>query len=339
MPHAINAYRTSDGEPTFWALSWQAAVGREFFRDASLFNRIRQRLIEAHQRSGRVLIDYLLTPTEVHVVAQIAAGDSPGGIARAFGNVVSRWVREVQPVRSPVLAGPYRAQCIASADELRHEVRMLAWRAVYLGHCATPTHYAQGALRIALGRATARGFNARPLLLHFGGPIPQARAALARWVRRRPTEQEWRAWELTRGLQLATGGVGPRESMARTVEGPAAALIAAGGTYGVDGALTLLEIWVAARIGIRGFTSLRDVAGADGARARGLVACLAVAHRLCSAASVARHFDRAKATICEQMKACRSRVADRPILATPVPRILEESLSLRRSSAPAGNMP
>ena len=311
-----------------------AALGREFFSDASLFARIRQRLIGAYHRSGRVLIDYLLTPTEIHVVAQVESGDSAGGIARAFGNVVSRWVREVHPVRSPVLAGPYRAQRIASVDDLRREVRMLAWRAVYLGHCATPTHYARGALRIALGRATAKGFNARPLLLHFGGPIPEARAALARWIRHRPTELEWRAWELTRGLQLATGSIGPRASMARVVEGPAAALIAAGGTYDIDGALALLEIWVATKIRAVGSLNLHDAPGAGGARGRALVACLAVTHRLCSAASVARYFGRAKSTLSEQMAACRARLADRSILHTPVSRILEESVAVKSTLRP-----
>lgn len=334
MSHAHAADHLSDGESTVWALSWQAAVGREFFDDEALFARIRQRLIGAHQRSGRVLIAYLLTPTEIHVVAQVAAGDSASGIARAFGNVVSRWVREVHTVRSPVLAGPYRAQRLASVDELRHEVRMLAWRAVCLGHCATPTHYARGALRIALGRATAKGFNARPLLLYFGGPIPEARAALARWIRHRPTDLEWRAWELVRGLQLATGSIGPQASMARVVEGPAAALIAAGGTYGIDGALALLEIWVTTKIRAGRSLNLHDAPGTDGARGRALVACLAVTHRVCSAASVARHFGRAKSTLSEQMTACRARPADRSILHTPVSRIVQESVAVKSALRP-----
>ena len=65
------------------------------------------------------------------------------------------------------------------------------------------------------------------------------------------------------------------------------------------------------------------------AKVGALVAGLAVNHRLCSAASVARHFHRAKATLSEQMTACRSRPADQLILATPLRRILDESASLR----------
>lgn len=318
------------GVPATWALSWQAAVGREFFHDPSLYSRIRSRLIGAHQRAGRELVDYLLMPTEIHVVARISEGDSAGGIARAVGNVVSRWVREGQPVRSPVLAGPYRAQLLGSADEVRHEIRMLAWRPVFLGLCATPTHYANGALRIALGRATGKGFNARPLLLHFGGPVPEARASLTRWIRRRPTEQDWRAWELTRGLALATGTVGPHPTMAKAVNGAAASLIAAGGTYGIDGALELLKIWITTKIHPAGTQDVHAAPGQLGARGRALVACLAVAHRLCSAASVARYFGRAKATLSEQMTACRARASDRAILSTPLHRIVEESIALTR---------
>jgi hypothetical protein len=65
------------------------------------------------------------------------------------------------------------------------------------------------------------------------------------------------------------------------------------------------------------------------ARGRALVACLAVDHRLCSAASVARYFRKAKATLSEQMAACRARSTDRQILETPVRRILEESATLQ----------
>ena len=70
------------------------------------------------------------------------------------------------------------------------------------------------------------------------------------------------------------------------------------------------------------------------ARGRALVACLAVAHHLCSAASVARYFRKAKATLSEQMAACRARSADRQILETPVRRILEESVALKVNAAP-----
>ena len=48
---------------------------------------------------------------------------------------------------------------------------------------------------------------------------------------------------------------------------------------------------------------------------RALVACLALDHVLCSAASVARHFGKAKATLSEQMTEPRRRPADQAILA------------------------
>lgn len=325
-----------DVEATTWSLCWQAAVGREFFVHPSLVTRIRGRLIGAHQRSGRVLVDFVLLPTEIHAVAQIRPGDSVGGVARAFGNVLSRWVREAQPVRSPVLAGPYRAQPIPSVEGLCNEVRMLAWRPVFQGLCSTPTHYPNGALRVALGLTPAKGFDARPVLSHFGESVPAARAGLRRWIARRPSEEEWRAWELTQGLELATGSVGPQPTMAKAVDGAAAMLIAAGGSYGIEGALELLETWVSAKIRLGSALNLHSAPGAVGARGRALVACLAVAHRLCSAASVARHFRRAKSTLSEQMTACRARASEHHILETPIRRILEESVALRTAAGIQG---
>jgi len=334
----MRAFISLDREPgpVAWSLCWQAAVGRDFFTYARsrvpLAERIRGRLIGAHAHEGRVLIDFVLLPKEIHAVTQISAGETVSGVARAFGNVLSRWVREEQPVRSPVLAGPYRAQPIRSIDALRDELRMLAWRPVMLGLCSTPVYYPNGGLRTAAGYSPGKGFNARPYMDLFGEGVPEGRAALRRWVRHRPSEQEWRAWELTRGLELATGSVGPRPSMARAVEGPAAALIAAGGTYGVDGALALLSIWCAAKIHLASPLLLHDASTAAAARARALVGCLAVEHRLCSAASVARYFHRAKATLSEQMTACRTRPSDQPILGSPLRRILDESAALQKDS-------
>jgi len=330
-------HETPGGAPTMWHLCWQAAVGREFFADPSLYARIRARLIGAHRHKGRVLVDYALLPTEIHVVAEIAPGDSAGSVARAIGNVVARWVRATLPVRSPVLAGPYRAHRIGSAAEQREQARMLAWRAVFLGLCATPAHYPHAAYRIALGLTPGAGFDARPLLRVFGVSVPEARAALRAWVARRPSEQERQVWELTRGLVLATGSSGAqRPASAKEVRhAAAAALVAAGGNGtdgGIDGALGLLAIWVAAKLGLRA-AELHTTSSAAGARGRGLVGCLAAEHGLCSAAAVARYFRRAKATLSEQMAARRANPADQQILATPVDRIIEEALALRRARA------
>lgn len=325
---AVATENNPGGTSEMWALCWQAAVGREFLLQPSLVARIRSRLIGAHQRSGRELVDFVLLPTEIHVAVHIGAEDSSGGVARAFGNVLSRWVREAHPVRSPVLAGPYQALQILTVEELRAETRMLAWRPVFLGLCLTPSHYPHGALRVALGLTPAKGFDSRPLLRNFGDTVPQARAALRRWIARRPSEQEWHAWELTRRLKLATGSVGPQPTMAKAVGSAAAALIAAGSTHDVDGALRLLEVWAVAKIQPSNGLNLHEGRSAVAARGRALVACLAVAHRLCSAASVARHFNRAKATLSEQMTACQARSTDRAILATPLQRIVGESQAL-----------
>jgi hypothetical protein len=284
-PHRM--HDTPVVEPSMWHLCWQAAVGREFDVEPSLFERIRGRLLDAHRLKGRVLVDYVLLPTEIHVVAEIAPGDTVGSVARAVGNVVARWVRAAQPVRSPVLAGPYRARRIGSADEQRIEARMLAWRAVFHGLCKAPAHYPHGALRIALGMSPANGFDARPLLSVFGMSVPQAREALRAWVAQRPSERERQAWELTRGLVLAAGGSHRPASAREMRHASAAALVAAGGN-GIDGALAILETWVAVKVELHSAEQLHTASDGAGARGRGLVGCLAQAHGLCSAAAVAR---------------------------------------------------
>ncbi|WP_124451370.1 hypothetical protein [Paucibacter sp. KBW04] len=312
-----------------WSLCWQAAVGRDFFVHPLLVARIRGRLIAAHQRSGRTLISFVLMPKEIHVISAIQADDSVGSIARSFGTVVSRWVHEAQPIHSPVLAGPYHAQLIESVDSLRNEVRMLAWRPVHLQLCSTPTHFSSGALRSALGLTPAKGYDSKPLLRQFGELVPAARAGLRTCIARRPTEQDWRTWELMRGLELIIGTKASPQGASKAVEGATASLVSAGGGFGVEGALELLETWVLARIHPSGSLELKVGSSELAARGRALVACLATAHQLCSAAAVARHYQRAKATLSEQMTACKSRPADQQILVTPLARILEESTLLR----------
>lgn len=145
-------------------------------------------------------------------------------------------------------------------------------------------------------------------------------------------EREAREFELACGLALAVGTVGPHAVMARELRNAGAArLVAAAGAAGIDGALQLLQAWVLARLGARRDLDLRLARSATAARGRALVACLATEHGLCSAASVARYFGRAKATLSEQMSARRLHPPDRQILAMPVQRIVEEALELRPS--------
>ena len=92
--------------------------------------------------------------------------------------------------------------------------------------------------------------------------------------------------------------------------------------------LKLLEAWVLTKLGLHGQVDLHAARDGIGARGRALVACLAMDHGLCSAASVARHFHRAKATLSEQMSACRARPADQQLLRTPVLRLIEEAVAL-----------
>jgi hypothetical protein len=318
-----------------WHLVWQAAVGRDFFVDPALYAKVRERLILAHGIHGRVLVDFLLLPNEIHVISGLPPGQGAGDVARAIGNVVSRWVRQSQPVRSPVLAGPHLASEIVSLDLLMNEVRMLAWRPVHLELCRTPSHYARGALRVTLGLTPRQGFDARWVLQLFGDTVPEARAALRKWLARRPTPQAWQEWELLRGLSFAPGSAGAEAPSARTVRDPGGAALVAAGQQGIDGAIGLLEHWVAVRLGLPLGTELR--AGSDGlaAVARACVASLAVKHRLCSASALARRYGRAKATLSEQMKACRSRPGHAALLATPAKRIVEDVLAMKARASRA----
>jgi len=105
----------------------------------------------------------------------------------------------------------------------------------------------------------------------------------------------------------------------------------------VGGALNLLESWVKARLGIAAQINLKSAVDPAATRGRALVACLAMDHGLCSAATVARHFGRARSTLSEQMTACRTHVADRQILGIAANRIVEEATGLlaavRRTTA------
>lgn len=329
MGHPTQHVDDPEEQQRIWHVCWQAAAGRDFCRDPVLRDRIRQRLLESHRQAGRVLVSFALLPTEIHIVTQLRPDDSAGSVARAIGAIVSRWARDAQPLRSPVLAGRHRAYRVDSISALLEDVRLLAWRPVWLGLSRSPSHCPYGAARIALGLSPARGFDSRPLLQHFGVTVPQARAAMRDWMGARPTEVQCRVWELMHGLSLATGSVGPQQAMARQVEGAAAAaLVAAGGTAGIDGALQLMEAWVAVRLGIARSASDQRAGETLTGRGRAMVAMLASEHSLCSAASVARYFKRAKATLSEQMSNCRADPVARQIVALPVERIIDEAKCL-----------
>ena len=318
-------------EATTWSLSWQAIVGRNFLASESLIERIRARLIRAHRAPGRLLLYFVLLPSEIHAISRIEGGDSVVSITRSFSHVLSRWVREAQAIRGPVFAGPCHIEQIKSEAALRSEIRKLAWRPVRTTSCKIATHYPHAALRVALGAKAGDGFNAGPLRAVFGESKAEARAAIRRCIRTAPTDEEWRVWELMRGLELPVEHIGskPIKVVTKPVDIVAASLIVAGGSFRIDDALRMLEEWVIAKIHPGSIIDLHKRSSMLTARGRALVACLAVNHKLCSAATVARHFGRAKGTLSEQMKACRSRPADRLIVATPLSRILEESAALR----------
>ncbi len=312
----------------FWHVWWLTARGCVFFEDRETCDRIRVLLLDAHAGRGRVLVDFVVLPTEIHVLSQTAPGEDGSAIARSIGHVVARWARAVSRTQGSALAGPYRARRIDSTEALRAEVRMLAWRPVLLGACVTPSYYPHGGFRVAIGLSPADGFPCEPLLRLFGPLRLEARVALRCWVASRPPPRECQQWELDHGLTLATGTVGPMQHMAREVRGAAAGFVAAGGQGTVDGALQLLSVWAAVKVGIGASDDLRNSSHAASARARALVALLAMRHKLCSAACVARYFGRAKSTLSEKCAAMRRSPGTRAVLETPPRQIVEEALGL-----------
>ncbi|MFG6432124.1 transposase [Roseateles sp. LYH14W] len=327
---------SAEDGPRTWHICWQAAKGRNLLVDPSMVDRIRDRLFAAHEPRERALLLYLLMPTEIHVLCRLPASAGPGTIARAVANLVSRWVRDIDRTRGPVFAGRYHAHEVPAADMLRREVRMLAWRPVAVGLCARPTYYTRSSLRMSLGLERTKDFDAKALASTFGETVHEARMAMRSVIRGRPPAVELREWELSHGLALAIGSANAASPLVREVDGVAAAFVAAGGSEGIDGAIKLLERWVALKLGLRDGQCLAKLGGSQGARARALVAGLAVQSELCSAAFVARHFKRAKATLCEQMAASRRRLEDQRLLAVPKRDVLSEAVKLRAQNRSDG---
>lgn len=317
-----------DGQRT-WHICWQAAKGRNLLVDPSMVTRIRDRLFAAHEPRGRDLLHYLLMPSEIHILCRLPVGAGPGTIARVVANLVSRWVRDIDRTRGPVFAGRYHAHEVSTVEMLRREVRMLAWRPVAAGICSRPSYYTRSSLRASLGLERMKEFDTKALASVFDSSVFGARMALRAAIRGRPPAVELREWELTHGLALAIGSAHAALPLVREVDGIAAAFVAAGGAEGIDGAIRLLERWVALKVGLREGQCLAKVAGSTGARARALVASLAVQSDICPAAFVARYFHRAKATLSEQMAALRQRPEDLQLLATPMLEVLDEAVRIR----------
>jgi hypothetical protein len=329
MENSVPTMATS----VIWHIVWQLVQGSDL-TSPELAGRIRARLLSVHRRPGRELLHYLLTPTEMHLLSRLPASESPGEVAPAIGNLVAHWVRAARHTPGVVLAGRFRAYAIEPDTAARDEFRMLAWRPVVLGLCKAPTHHGTSSLRTTLGLRRLDGFDVMPPLRLFGPNVPQGRAALAACIARRSDAVDTRRWELSRGMLRASGAAGPVSSVTRPVQGLAADLVAASQPPGIDGALLLLERWVLAKTGPHEGADLLPHSLA-GARVHALVALLAVRLELCSAASVARHFRRAKATLSERMAASRREPKDQAILGLPLKRIVDEAIDLQASASAA----
>lgn len=314
-----------------WSLGWKAAPGRDFLAHERMAEKIKDRLIEAHRQPGRQLLFYVVMPAEIHVVARIVGRESVVSIVRSCGHILSRWVREVHVLPGPAFASKCRAAPLESPQLLCREIQMLAWRPVRLGLSPRPLLYPHTALR-GLGHDKVRqGIEATSLLNLLGDAADEPRRTLDELLRTRPADEAWRAWELSRGLAQPTAQQDYVSStaMPRLVDAEAATLIAAGGGYGVEGALAVLDAWVCAKIDPAGRLNVATGALGQRVRARALVACLAVEHRLCSAVFVARHYGCTKGTLSVQMARCRTRPQDRKLIDTPLERILSDMTELR----------
>ena len=311
-----------------WHIYWQAVVGRDLLGDATLAKQIRARLLGAHEAQGRELLYYVILPREMHVLSVLPNGDSAALLGNGLSNMIAKRVRQSDGTPGAVFRDRYQAHWVDDVQVLRGEVRMLAWRPVSLKLSAVPSNYAFAALRSILGLSLGEGLHVTALLEHLGGTVPLGRIALRQALAMQPSDLEKLQWELGKGLISARGTVGATGAIARHVKGAAAALVAASASKSIDGALELLELWVATRLALPLHLPLAEQPGFLASRGRALVACLAVQHRLCPASYAARYFRRAKATLSEQMSAIRNRAADKAILAIPADRIVREAVAL-----------
>jgi len=317
-----------DGEASkVWHIWWQAVVGRDLICDTPLARQIRTRLLGAHLAHGRELLYYLILPREIHLLSLLPKGDSAASLGNGLSNMIAKRVRQADGMLGAVFRDRYQSQCIDDKEGLLATVRMLAWRPVAEGQSTAPSNFPHTALRSILGLNLGEGLHATALLEFLGETVPLGRIALRQALTTQPSDLEVLQWELSKGLVPARGAVGTAGSVARRVSGSAAALVAASASKNIDGALHLLELWVATRFGLPA-PSLADQGGLLASRARALVASLAVQFGLCPASYTAGYFGRAKATLSEQMKSLRSRPADKAILAIPADKIVREAVEL-----------
>lgn len=328
----MGSFDSASTSSATWHIVWQTVDGRDLLANPEMADHIRGRLLSAHRGRGRALLHFLVTPSELHLLSRLPREASPGEITRTVGNIVARWVRQANGIPGVVFSGPYRAYAIDSVEAARGEIRMLAWRPVTLGLCQVPSYYATSSLRATLGLTRTMGFDALAPLQLFAGSIPEGRKAMRALIARRPTAIELRQWELSRGMAMAPGYAGTFALASRPVQGLAAALVAASTPQGIDGALSLLERWVLLKLGHQELHDLEWATSQTGARCRALVACLAMALDLCPAASVARHYKRAKATLSERMAACRRDPEDLGILGLPRNRVVDEAIALGKGN-------
>ncbi|MFG6417211.1 hypothetical protein ACG02S_25270 [Roseateles sp. DC23W] len=323
---------SEDEAPKVWHIYWQVVVGRDLIANALLARQIRKRLLGAHDAPGRELLYYLILSREIHLLSLLPKGDSAASLGNGLSNVIAKRVRQADGAHGAVFRDRYHAHCIGGSEALREEVRMLAWRPVAAGVSATPSNFKHAALRSILGMSLGEELHVTALLEHLGGTLPLGRVRLRQALTARPSDLEVLQWELSKGLVSARGAVGPAGSVARHVSGPAATLVAASAGKSIDGGLQLLELWVATRLRLPA-PPLAPQRGLLAAKARALVASLAVQMGLCPASYAASYFGRARATLSEQMKSLRSRLADRAILAIPADRIVREAVDLMANAS------
>ena len=312
-----------------WHIAWRACAGRNLVANEQLFEQIRHRLIAAHRAPGRVLLHFLVTPNEIHLLSALPRGEEPGIVARKIANIVARFVHRADGIPGFVFAAPYQARRIEPGRAEWDEFRMLAWRPVVLGLCTAMTYYSFSSLRSTLGLARPHGFNVPAALRQSSGLVGDARNALRDRIASRPSAVEVREWELSRHLVLATGSVGPRSAPARMVGAAAAALVAASDSQDIDGAIRLLERWVLEKLDLRRHTGSDELPRAAAAHVRALIACVAMNIGLCSLSSIARFFGKSKATLSERMSVCRRDPTDQRILDVAGSRIAEEAIALQ----------
>lgn len=74
-----------------WLFSYEAAAGRKFYSRRRQYESLRHCILDSLRRNRRILIDYAVLPREIHLIIEVAAGETTA--AGREGNRPGHWAQ------------------------------------------------------------------------------------------------------------------------------------------------------------------------------------------------------------------------------------------------------